>query len=484
MQIEDLIELAKRVQAQQAEAQTVEVKAAHRGCPSKLRDTLSSFSNRNSGGILLFGLDENEHFAAVGVYNLQDLQKKVTEQCNQMQPLVRALFTTAEYEGVWICSAEIPSVAYAERPCYYIGAGIQNGSYVRVGDADRHMTDYEIYCFEAYRNRMHDDERVIERATADFLDKDLLNAFLTERRISRPQFAQMNDTQAMEMLSITRNGVPTIAGLLNFCVYPQGFLPELGITGIVVPGTEIGDTADSGARFLDNKRMEGTIANMFSETMAFCMRNMKTATIIDPETGKRCDKTEYPVSAIREAVLNALIHRDYSIYTEGTPVQIDFFSDRLEIHSPGSLYGRMSVEDLGFAHPDARNPVLAVMTGSLTDAEHRYSGIPTMRRAMQEAGLPAPVFINRQNEFVVVLYNHPAEPENPVITSHTADKTAALLQFCRTPRTRKEIADFLGIGTVYHANKRYIQPLVEQGRLKLSIPDKPSSRKQTYTTDV
>ena len=174
MQMEDLIELAKRVQAQQAEAQTIEVKAAHRGCPSKLRDTLSSFSNQNSGGILLFGLDKNEHFAAVGVYDLQDLQKKVTEQCNQMQPPVRALFTTAEYEGVWICSAEIPSIAYAERPCYYIGAGIQNGSYVRVGDADRHMTDYEIYCFEAYRNHMHDDERVIERATVDFLDKDLL----------------------------------------------------------------------------------------------------------------------------------------------------------------------------------------------------------------------------------------------------------------------------------------------------------------------
>ena len=92
MQMEDLIELAKRVQAQQAEAQTVEVKAAHRGCPSKLRDTLSSFSNQNSGGILLFGLDENEHFAAVGVYDLQDLQKKVTEPY-----LVDALsFTEAE----------------------------------------------------------------------------------------------------------------------------------------------------------------------------------------------------------------------------------------------------------------------------------------------------------------------------------------------------------------------------------------------------
>lgn len=115
-------------------------------------------------------------------------------------------------------------------------------------------------------------------------------------------------------------------------------------------------------------------------------------------------------------MLNALIHRDYSIYTEGTPIQIDFFSDRLEIHSPGSLYGRMSVEDLGLAHPNARNPVLAVMTESLTDAEHRYSGIPTMRRAMQEAGLPAPVFINRQNEFVVVLYNSPAEASQPPVS--------------------------------------------------------------------
>ena len=58
--------------------------------------------------------------------------------------------------------------------------------------------------------------------------------------------------------------------------------------------------------------------------MAFCMRNMKTATIIDQETGKRCDKTEYPVSAIREAVLNALIHRDYSIYTEARPFKLTF----------------------------------------------------------------------------------------------------------------------------------------------------------------
>ena len=96
---------------------------------------------------------------------------------------------------------------------------------------------------------------------------------------------------------------------------------------------------------------------MVEEALAFCQRNMKVRTIIDPATGRRADRSEYPLAAIREAVLNALIHRDYSIYTEGTPVQIAFFSDRLEIRSPGGLYGRMTVEQLGVAHPTCATPL-------------------------------------------------------------------------------------------------------------------------------
>lgn len=64
---------------------------------------------------------------------------------------------------------------------------------------------------------------------------------------------------------------------------------------------------------------------------------------------KEKDLTEYPINAIREAVLNALIHRDYSVHTEGTPIQLNLFQNRLEIHSPGNLYGRMTVEQLGIA---------------------------------------------------------------------------------------------------------------------------------------
>lgn len=179
---------------------------------------------------------------------------------------------------------------------------------------------------------------------------------------------------------------------MNFCVYPQGYLPQLAITAVVVPGTEIGEHDGIESRFLDNKRIEGTIKTMVDEAITFCKRNMRVQTIIDPETGKRRDRTEYPIEAIREAVLNALIHRDYSHLTEGTPVQINFFSDRLEIHSPGSLYGRMTVEQLGHARPDLRNPALAVMTEVLVGAENRYSGIPTIRREMAAHNLPEPVF--------------------------------------------------------------------------------------------
>ncbi|WP_243417163.1 ATP-binding protein [Pseudoflavonifractor phocaeensis] len=458
----------------------MELKSAHVDCPKRLYDTLSSFSNQDSGGILLFGVDESAGYQVVGVYDPQDLQKKVTEQCNQMEPKVRAVFTLAEWqEGVWVCSAEIPGLDLSERPCYYQGAGRIKGSFLRVGDADLPMTDYELYSYEAFRRHQHDDERPVERATLSMMDGDKLEAYLLQRRIERPGFAQLTQEQTYEMLNITRSGVPTLAGVLNFALYPQGYFPQLGITAIVVPGTQIGDTAEDSARFVDNKRIEGTIPAMAEEALAFCRRSMKVRTIIDKETGKRTDRTEYPMDAIREAMLNALIHRDYSIYTEGTPIQIDFFTDRLEIHSPGSLYGRMTVEQLGVARPDLRNPALAVMTEVLTGAENRYSGIPTIRRSLAEYGLPEPKFENRRNEFVVTFYNGTGKTE-ALEPQKTGEEVPDLLAFCKTPRTRKEIADYLGVKTVFYVMQHYVKPLLESGQLAMTMPEKPKSRNQKY----
>lgn len=196
--------------------------------------------------------------------------------------------------------------------------------------------------------------------------------------------------------------------------------------------------------------------------------------IVDSETGKRKDRTDYPIIAIREAILNALVHRDYSIHTEGMPIQIIMFENRIEIRNPDGIYGRIRIDQLGKVQSDTRNPIIASELEVLKITENRYSGIPTIRREMKEHGLPEPLFENKRNEFVVTLFN---KTESPIDDIH--DNTD-LITFCKTPRTRQEISDYLDLKTVYFVTKKYIQPLVNQGKLKLLYPDKPKSKNQKY----
>ena len=179
MQSEELIKLVTEIRRTKSERQNVELKAAARGCPTHLYDTLSSFSNQDSGGIIIFGIDENNNYEAVGVYDAQDLQIKVTEQCKQMQPSVRALFTVSEIEGKVIVSAEIPSVDISERPVFYKGVGRVRGSYIRIGDSDEHMSEYEIYSYDAFRKRIRDDIRTVLGA----LQKSSIYSGLIERGV-------------------------------------------------------------------------------------------------------------------------------------------------------------------------------------------------------------------------------------------------------------------------------------------------------------
>ena len=96
---DELIELLKDIQKSKCETQTLELKAAASGCPKRLYDTLSSFSNQDDGGIIVFGVDEEDHFRECGVYDPQDLQKKINEQCLQMEPPIRPLCSVAEKNG-------------------------------------------------------------------------------------------------------------------------------------------------------------------------------------------------------------------------------------------------------------------------------------------------------------------------------------------------------------------------------------------------
>lgn len=401
MTLAELGELLAQVQNLHAETQTLELKSAAKGCPTRLYDTLSSFSNQDEGGTILFGVDEQGHFAETGVYDAQDLVKHVAEQCNQMTPVIRPVFTTLAKDNKVFVSAEIPGVDVSDRPCFYTGKGRLKGSYIRVGDADEPMTEYEVYSYEAFRRKYQGDVRLVEQAGMKALDSTLLGEYLIKIKKERPNLAMLENQQICELMSVTKEKIPTLAAVMLFGFYPQAYFPQLCILASAVPGTMVGQLGAEGERFLDSQRIQGTLTQMLAEAMTFIRKNTRTKIIIDPETGKRYDRSDYPETAVREAVLNALVHRDYSIHTEGMPIQLLVFEDRLEVRSPGGLYGRLRVDQLGKVQPDTRNPVLAVAMEALGETENRYSGIPTMRRELKQAGMQPPEFRNERGTFVV-----------------------------------------------------------------------------------
>jgi len=471
----ELKNIVYKIQNTQAEFQNIEVKRSKTQASERLFDTLSSFSNQDDGGIIVFGLYENDGFSITGVDDVQKLQKSVMNQCEQMEPPVRAVFTVVEIDGKNVVSAEIPPIDVADRPCFYKGKGRLKGSYVRVGDSDQHMNEYEVYSFEAYRKKYQDDVRIVERASISSLSQDKVEEYLKLLKKDKPNLSNLEDDRILELMSIIREGKPTLVSEFLFGLYPQAFFPQLSIIAISVPGTEVGDTDIDGSRFIDNQRIEGTIPEMVDSALQFVRKNTRKKTIVDPETGKRNDKTDYPINSVREALLNALVHRDYSIHTQGMPVQLSIFADRLEITNPGGLYGRLTLDTLGKIQPDTRNPVLATALEIMNITENRYSGIPTIFKEVKEHGLPEPQFKNERGEFTICLRLEDDEKNK--------NDDFGLLSFCKIPRTRKDIARHLGLSSVTYAIKTYVQPLIDAGAIKLTIPDMPSSINQKYYVD-
>ena len=486
MQQEELISLINDIQEHKCEMQETEVKAAEKGCPMRFYGTLSSFSNQDNGGVIVFGLAEDRGFLTTGVYDAQDLQKKVTEQCKQMEPAIRPLFTVASFEGKTVVSAEIPGIDIVDRPAFYKGAGKIKGSYIRVGESDEHMSEYEIYSYEAFKRKINDELRVLENSEFNEVDKDKVTLFLAKLRTKKPNLTELTDKKNLALSGVYSGGKLTLAGLLLFGLYPQAMYPQLCITAVVVPGLSMGDTGEDDERFSDNKKIEGTLPQMIEGAIAFISRNMREKTIID-QNGRRADKAEYPLRAIREIVLNAAIHRDYSFHTEKSPIRIMMYKNRIEVENPGGLYGRISLSSLGKVGADTRNPYIASNLEIMIDTENRFSGIPIILGEMEKAGLRPPVFENSRGVFRVTLYNAKRREAYGNINGNGngngANIAERLLDYCETPRTRAELETFTGFSRFYTMSK-IVQPLVDSGKLELTLPGKPKSAKQMYRTVV
>lgn len=466
----EVITLVKKVLNRKTESSKIELKSAHGGAPEKLYDTLSSFSNTN-GGIIIFGIDEKDGYKICGVKNPEILQKKIVEQCKEMEPMVRPLITFCEYDGKIIVTAEISEMDANNKPCYYVGKGKSKGSYIRIGEADLPMTEYEIYSYDAFKNKREDELRTKDRIDYTFIDQLQLDSFIAKAVSLKPNLVNI-DKKTLTLMNgfIDKNGFPTLCGIMLFGKFPQYFSPNLDIIAVVCGTEKYAAETAFGERFIVNKRLDGTISQMLQTAIAFVSQNMAISTIVD-EMGNRRDVSEYPIKAVREIILNALIHRDYSVHTENDPIRIEMYPDRLEITNPGGLYGRLTIDDLGKTKADVRNPFIAAALEIMDTTENRYTGIPTIYSEMEKAGLMKPKFEVIRGTFKVTLYN------SRNVKRELSDR---ILDFCKKPRTKEALASEFGFDVQHPAYfiNNYIIPLIKEGKLRYTIPDKPKSKNQ------
>ncbi|MER5199562.1 ATP-binding protein [Streptomyces sp. NPDC002755] len=411
----DLQELLAKLRRFGGDHFTCEVKRSQGGLPTSMWETISAFANAQ-GGLVVLGVDEKSDFSVVGVHEPAKIEANLAGVCSEMEPPVRAEMHTIEIEGKHVITCYIPPIPKDQRPCHKKNLGPWGGSRVRVSDGDRKLTDYEVSLLLANRNEQKHDLKPVPEASLDSLDSELIRSFLRRVRETKSQiFTRISDTEALRMLNVLvnydNNLVPSLAGLLVFGVYPQQFEPQLDITFVAYPTPEAGVLGPSGERFTENRSIDGSIPEMVSECIRILKRNMRRRSIV---TGLfRTDEWEYPEEVLREALVNALVHRDYSEFARGMQVQVEMYPDRLVIRNPGGLYGPVEVTSLGTETiSSSRNKALLKIledtpySDNRMVCENRGSGIARMRIALVDAGMEPPRFTDDISSFTAEFPNH------------------------------------------------------------------------------
>lgn len=464
MDIEELKNIIDELIEGKFESQTLEVKSAKSGAP-KVYDTLSSFSNQKKGGLIIFGIDESEDFKLCGVYDVKDLQDRIAEQCEEMQPAVRGDFIPLEYGGVSLLALKIEGLPYSRRPCYRREEGMNKGSYVRNGQFDVRMSELEINLILG-GGKTNDDIRTVDDERVQMtLNQTNIQRFIFEARLGKTNASRFSDEEVKTLMGLEINGKPTLLEVLLFSDWPQAIFPQLMVTAVVVPGFQMGDTDESGRRFITSKDIQGTIPEMVESSLSFVKQNAPSPVAFSD--GRRVNSPVFSLLAVREAITNALVHRDYGPYAETIPVRIEMYSDRLEIVSPGSINGGFEIDDLGVARIPSRNPSLVQALTILQIIESRYSGIPTMFKEARDNNLPRPMFFSENGFFKVVMpYDAPSKLKKAEMD---------LIAFCQVPRSREEIGLHLR-KTTYYAMRTFVNPLIAKGYLRFVDGSKEGSR--------
>ena len=333
----------------------------------------------------------------------------------------------------------------------------------------------------AHARRRWENQPAVDVTLDDLDHEEILRtreAAIQQRRISAGTSTDVGDI--LDRLGLRRGGVITQAAQILYGArflpdYPQGMLKMGRFRGSKITGD-----------ILDNRQEHLHAFAIVREAMAWLDRTLPLAAHFPPGQIFRQDRLPVPPEGLREVLLNAVMHRDYT--QPGSYVAIAVFDDRIEVRSIGGLPRGVTPESLSGSHQSVlRNPLIA-------EAFHRTGAVEIWgrgtNRVIEECeryGIEPPTFEEIGGAFFVTFRAQigPTPQVAPHVTPHVpqvAPQAVAVLRTAMTPQSRAELQDAAGLKDRKHFRTAYLDALVEAGLLSMTIPDKPRSSQQRYQT--
>ena len=321
-----------------------------------LADELAAFANAD-GGVVLYGVTDSGDVQGISREQMDALERLLVEICTDMiTPPIRPVVLRRE-------AKERLSFLLVEVPQGHTQHDSPGGSYYRVGSSKRKMTNDERLRLAQQRGQarfLWFDKQPVPGTGFGSLDESLWKPLLSTVGAADPESA----LERMGILTSDENGITraTAAGVLLCCRSPEEWLPNACITATCYRGN------DRASGQIDTQTITGPLNRQITEAVAFAVRNMRVGAYKDPA---RTDLPQYSEAALFEAIVNAVVHRDYSI--RGSRIRLSMFADRFEINSPGGLPNNLTIDSMD-VRQSTRNEALASIFGRIPVGEVRGSG--------------------------------------------------------------------------------------------------------------
>ncbi len=396
---------------------TLEAKACSSGqLGNSFFETVCAFANEpgQGGGRILLGVGTAEGdwfggYEVVGVADPDKLQSDIATGCGSIFNVpIRPRIVPEVYREKVVLIVEIEERAPSEKPVYFRKQHLPLGAWRRIGSSDQRCTEDDMVVFFGSRQEESPDLMVLRHSTAGDFDPDAIEHYRELRRRANPQAEELsfNDHDLLASLNAIREQSgewhPTLTGLLIFGsrLALRRELPVVRVDYIRVAGKEWVEDPDR--RFVTTVDMRGPLLQLVDRISAAVMDDLPKG--FDLKEGRnQADTPTLPARVIREAIVNALMHRSYR---EHQPTQVIRYSNRIEIKNAG--FSIKNEDALGQTGSEPRNPNLAAIFHETNTAETKGSGIRTMRRLMQENGFSLPTFESSRsdNHFITRLLLH------------------------------------------------------------------------------